>query len=122
MTLKHPFKISARLLPALEIGGAWIQLEHVGNAGGRRVYRWTIDLPDGKEFSGSDLKSGVGVGGAKLQEVFVTLLCFLGAAAEGGSNRDLFPRAVVAWAMQNDDEISMLRCDIEESLEPLIIE
>ena len=122
MTLRDPFKISPRLLPGLFIGGAWVSLEHVGNAGDRMVYRWYIDLPDGQEHSEADLKSGCQ--GADLQSMFCTLLAFLGACAESrgysartgreGENSDLFPEEVGAWAEEHSDEIDMIRCDIEE--------
>jgi hypothetical protein len=136
MKLHPPFQISARLLPALRIGDAWLHLEYSdrpGN-GGRDRFHWTIDLPGGQEFSDDDLQSGVQ--GGTLQETFGSLLAFLGAAAEsyewrmreGGSEPDpdgsehLFPPAVVEWAYQNDDEISLLRLEIEESEHPLIEE
>lgn len=123
MTLNPPFKISSRLLPALEVGGATIQLEICGGThDGSTRYRWTIDLPDGSEHSGTDLKSGCG--GGDLQSGFESLLNFLGAAAESwryrgteGENSDLFPQPVVEWAAQNSDELSMLACEIEETKE-----
>ena len=129
MTLNSPFSISSCLLPALEIGGAVIQLEYASRAGrdGRVRYRWTIDLPDGSSHSGDDLQSGCG--GGSLQEGFESLLSFLSAAAESwryagsnGENSDLFPRPVVKWAAQNSDEIGMLECEIEESESDLIDE
>lgn len=123
MTLQPPFKISSRLLPCLEVGGATIQLEICGEThDGRTRYRWTIDLPDGSEHNGTDLKSGCG--GGDLQFGFESLLSFLGAAAESwryqgakGENSDLFPQPVVEWATQNSDELSMLAYEIEENKE-----
>ena len=123
MKLKKPFQISARLLPALHIGGAWVQLERLPglNSENRTVYRWTIDLPDGAEFTGSDLRSGCG--GGSLQSGFESLLSFLGAFAEAGEDRensDLFPAGLREWAESAADEIAVTACDLDESLQPLI--
>jgi hypothetical protein len=136
MKLHPPFQISARLLPALRIGDAWLHLEHSDRPGdqGRDRYRWTLDLPDDSEYTDDDLQSGVQ--GGSLQEGFGSLLAFLGAAAESlewrlrhntkeadeDSNERLFPTRVVEWAYQNDDEICSLRIEIEESEHPLIEE
>jgi hypothetical protein len=124
MILQPPFKISARLLPALQIGSAWVQLEYspIAGAAGRTRYRWTIDF-DGQEFSGDDLQSGCGNG--SLQSGFESLLSFLGAAGEAyayrlrtnreAENEDLFPPAVVEWAHQNSDEICMAKLTVQET-------
>lgn len=117
MTLSPPFSISARLLPALTLAGATIQLENDGWTSDRRQrFRWTIDLPDGSEHTGNDLKSGVG--GCSLQEAFGSLLSFLSAAGASwpdGENADLFPAAVCEWAAWHSDELSFLGCQIEET-------
>lgn len=120
MKLKQPFQISARLLPALHIGGAWVQLEKLParDAENRTVYRWTIDLPGGAEFTGQDLRSGCG--GGSLQSGFESLLSFLGAFAEGGENSTLFPEGLREWAESAADEIAVTACDLDESLQPLI--
>lgn len=122
MTLKQPFQISARLLPALNIGGAWVQLESLPkrDAENRTVYRWTIDLPGGAEFTGQDLRSGCG--GGSLQSGFESLLSFLGAFAEGGENADLFPEGLREWAESAADEIACTACELEESHSPAIID
>lgn len=123
MTLTAPFKIGSRLLPALTVGDGTISLEYVGNDGGRMVYRWYVDCPAG-EFSAADLKSGVQ--GCGTQEMFGTLLAFLGAAAESHAWRirasaevdedeTMFPPAVVEWAHRHGDELDDLRQDLEES-------
>ena len=125
MTLKSPFEIGSRLLPALWVGDGWLSLERGGWTEDRRIcYRWYVDIPAG-EFSGSDLRTGVGGIGDSYQEVFVSLLSFLSAAAESrayrertgreGENEDLFPPKVVEWAHQNSDEIGILECEIEET-------
>lgn len=125
MKLLSPFSISARLLPALSIGGATIQLEYSKTPGdnGRARYQYTIDLPKGKPFIANDLQSGCG--GGDLQEGFSSLLSFLGAAGEaerGDENADLFPARVCKWAKENADEISLIQIEIEESKEKLIQE
>lgn len=132
MTLKEPFKIAPRLLPCLEVEGATLSLEFVGCAENRMVFRWYVDLPDGQGFSGADLRSGAQ--GATTQQMFGTFLAFLGACAESyrwwmgkgmgpddkPENLDLFPEPVAEWAYGADDELGMLRCQIEESGEVLI--
>lgn len=125
MKLHAPFSISARLMPALVVGGATISLE-IGptpTRDGRARYIGWIDLPDGSEHEVTDLASGVG--GGTLQRGFASLCCFLSAAAESrmyrersnrkGENEDLFPPAVVEWACSCSDELSMLECDLEET-------
>jgi len=124
VTLNPPFQITPRLLPGLNIGGAWVQLQYCKSRDeDRQSYRWTIDLPDGSEHAGNDLSSGCGGGG--LQSGFASLLSFLGACAESvaygrraghpGENADLFPPAVAEWADQNSDEIAMMACEVEET-------
>jgi hypothetical protein len=123
MQLKKPFIITPRLLPGLQIGGAFISIEYDGAASGRALYRYHIDLPDGTEHSAADLRSGVG--GGSLQSGVESLLSFLGAAAESydyrlrtnrkGENEDLFPPAITEWAALYSDEISMVQTEIEET-------
>lgn len=127
MTLHAPFEISARLLPSLRIGEAWLSLKAAGVTDDHRVrFRWYFDLPDGTEFSEADLKSGVG--GCGFQRAFADLLSFLGAAVESyqyeqragcdadpDGNTGLFPLPVVQWAAQHSDEIDCLACEIEET-------
>lgn len=130
MKLNSPFQISARLLPAVRIGDAWISIKFNGATNdGRARYRYFIDLPDGTEHSANDLQSGCG--GGSLQGGMESLLSFLGACAESvrygtkydkfgdgtddDSNADLFPATIAEWAYQNSDEISMLQCELEEN-------
>ena len=130
MLLHSPFKIGSRLLPCLTVGGAEISLKRDDYAsaytgGGRDVFEWFIDLPDGQEFSAADLKSGMQ--GAELQEMFASLLSFLSACGEGlryqestgreSENADLFPAPVAQWAAAHSDELSMLQSEIEEARE-----
>lgn len=123
MILHPPFIITPRLLPGVKIGTAFVSIEFAKEtADGRTRYRYHIDT-DGFEHTGSDLKSGVGVG--SLQSGMESLLSFLGAAAEAArykmstgqqsENYDLFPEQVVQWAYNHQDEIQMLEIEIEES-------
>ena len=123
MKLTNPVIITSRLLPGVQIGNATIQLEYHGTSGdGRTVYKWTIDLTTGnhvEEFSGTDLKSGVG--GGDLNHGFSSLFSFLGAYAEAisygetyGEHTDLFPKGLKEWAIDNSDEITMMGMDFEK--------
>lgn len=129
MKLNSPFHISARLMPALTVANAAISLEYTGKRDGenRPVFAWVIDLPDGSEHSGADLRGGCGAK-AELQEMFETLFSFLSAAGESfshaertgldgmeGENSDLFPFAVTQWAANNMDEITMAQIELTET-------
>lgn len=129
MILHAPLIITPRLMAGLQIGGAFISIGNgPRNAEGRTVYGCFIDLPDGTEYEVTDLCSGCGGGG--IQSGLADLLGFLGAAAESysyrmrtgrdGENEDLFPPAVVQWAADNADEISILGMEIEESETDLV--
>ena len=114
LILTEPFKISARLLPAIQIEGAWISLDGT-------VFH--IDMPDGSEHVVSDLQPPR-CGRFDYRQHFAALLSFLGACAESraygrrngrkGENSDLFSEEIGAWAETCSDEISMLCCEIEE--------
>ena len=132
MILHKPFKISSRLMPALQIADGWISLDlsnHVSRDG-RAIYDVWIDLPTG-EYHITDLRSGVG--GGSLVRGFSSLLAFLSAAGESfnyqqrtggrpGENIDLFPPDVVRWVDEHSDEINMLQYEIDELGEGLIVE
>lgn len=122
MKLHEPFIISARLLPALQVGDVCISLAYNGLMRDRRMrYTVYLDREDGTDVI-DDICSGVG--GGSLLEGFSTLLSLLGAAAESYSYRlrtgrmaeheDLFSEPVVEWAYQYADEIEMLKIEIEE--------
>ena len=123
MQIKSPLIITPRLMPGARIGNGFISLDIGGSASdGRTVYRAFIDVPGQPEYEVTDLRSGCQ--GGSVQQGLESLLAFLGAAAESysyrqrtirtGENEDLFPPAVVAWAAENADEISMLQCELEE--------
>lgn len=135
MKLLFPFEISPRLVPALNVAGAWIALEYAANERtneGRTPYRWTVDLPNGESFTGTDLQSGCT--GGSLCEGFESLVSFLSAAGESfnyaerrgfdgmkGENSSLFPRPVTVWAAENCDELGVLAYELRER-EELITE
>ena len=119
-----PCIITPRLMMGVQIGTppAWISIgAGPRNSEGRTVYGVFIDLPDGTGHEVTDLRSGCG--GGDDRSGLADLLAFLGAAAESyqyrmrtgrsGENEDLFPPAVVQWAAENADEISLLQMDIE---------
>lgn len=111
-------QISSRLMPGIPIGGAWIQAEPTNETDrmGKPTWHWVIDLPDGKEFEGTDL-----AGWGNAEEMLRTLCSFLSACAESrsygggeGENSDLFPDAVGAWAEENSDELDVVGCEEED--------
>lgn len=131
MKLNQPFIIASNLCPGLQIAGATITLEPSNwptvfsyDSYGKPRWRYEITLPDGERYDGDDL---YGWGGT--QEMFRTLLAFLGACAESRRHRErmgytdvdedsdegLFHPAVAEWAAQNSDEISCMQCEIEET-------
>lgn len=120
-TLRDPWQISSRLMPAVTVGGAWLSIEPgPRNREGRTQYDIWIDLPDGGEYHVTDLRSGCG--GGDVREGMLSLLSFLYAAAESypdGENADLFPPAVVAWADSCADDLTMLQLEIDESPETI---
>jgi hypothetical protein len=127
MTIHAPFLITPRLMAGVRVGGAFISIGGgPRNSENRTRYGVFIDLPEGKEFEITDLRSGCG--GGDLKSGMESLLSFLGAAAESfryrgalwenveaDDNANLFPREVTEWAYQNGDEISMLEIEIQES-------
>lgn len=135
MILYAPFEISSRLLASVKIGGAVLSLGRgPRNHQGRTVYECWIDLPDGSKHAITDLRSGCG--GGSVKEGFSALFSFLSAAAESrnyrermgrtepdpDSNEGLFEPAIVAWAVEHEDEITCLGFDLDEGSEPLIVE
>lgn len=119
MTLKHPFFISSRLLPAVKVGQDTVSIDFAGDGGDRRVrYRVCIDFADGTEYVDESLRSGVG--GGSLRDGMSSYLSFLLAAAESyrhGSVEDagFFPQHITEWAHQHDSEIGAVQFEIEET-------
>lgn len=119
-TLRDPFFISSRLAPAVKVADATISIEYgEPTADGRIRYRYFIDFEGGVEHEGDDLKSGVG--GGTLKQGMESLLSFLAACGESnrpgrkGENADLFPPHIAEWCYENQDEIEMVRIQIEET-------
>jgi len=109
-------KISPRLLPGIQVGGAWVSVDPTDKADryGKPCWRWYVDLADGQEFNGEDLYGWDAAGG-----MLQTLCGFLAAFAkaqghEGSELSDLFPEALAEWASQNSDELEMLGMEEEE--------
>ena len=124
MILKSPFFISAGLNAAIKVGGAEIEMEEFGyDRDDRTIYAYRIALPDGTIHESHDLKSGCGRT-PPLQEMFSTLLSFMGACGESlsyasrtgkeGENADLFPLPVAKWCAAHSDELSMLQLELDE--------
>jgi hypothetical protein len=119
-TLKDPFFISSWLTPAVRVADAVISIEY-GDAtpDGRVRYRYVIEFPCHSCHRGDDLKSGVG--GGALKQGMESLLSFLSACGESnrpgrrGENADLFPPIVAEWCYENQDEIELVRTQIEET-------
>ena len=118
MKLHPPFIISARLLPALQIGDAWLSLDHGAT--------FWIDLPDGTEHRIEDFHQGAG--NRDLVDWFSAILSFLSAAVESRNYREqrreseinpdgnegLFPPDIVDWACENSSGIECAQCDISD--------
>jgi hypothetical protein len=120
VTLRAPLAISTRLLPAVQIGNAWLSLEPGGVVEDRLQWRYFLDVAGEEIGSGADLASAPQYTDDEegTRAAFGALLSFLTACAEsypGGENADLFPTPVAEWACQHDDEIAMLREEIEGS-------
>ena len=117
MILHEPFKISARLLPALQIGDAWLSWNN---------FEFFLDRPGEPEHVIDDFRPGLG---AQPQECFAAILSFMDAAAESrkyrertgrplgvafDSNEDLFPPHIVDWIVDNLYEIDSLHWELNE--------
>jgi hypothetical protein len=115
MKLKHPFSISARLLPSVAIGSGSERITVSLDTSG-----FVLDGPFGEhEVTGLRLR-----GRPTMESAFETLLSFMGAAAESfnrrgmeGENADLFPSEVTEALAQVSDEIGMARFEIQSAIE-----
>lgn len=120
LTLHSPMQISPRLLPAVQVAGAWISIEPAGVRDDRIEWHWHIDAKGGLTQSGGDLSSGVGTTDdeAGYRSTMSALISFLMDAAEQyrhDSDYDdpSFYTSIVHWAYQNDDELGMLQVELE---------
>lgn len=122
MQLKHPVIITPRLLPGIKIGNSWISLDPTDDS-----YYLDLETENGKhiEYEGNDLRRGMG---QDTQSTLSALLSFMSACGESfaygmrttgnprdGENTDLFPLSVAAWCYQNENELSMLSIELEET-------
>jgi hypothetical protein len=99
--------ITARLLPGVKIGDGFISVEPLDAVRGRPMWKWYIDLPDGRGFTGADLGGPRDAGDA-----LASMMGFLSAAVESaryeratghpGECSALFPAPVVEWAEQHE--------------------
>ena len=138
MKINSPCMITSRLCAGVKIGDVTISIEYSDREGdnGHIRFRYYLDSADGEnEYTSDDLQSGCG--GGNLQEGLESLLAFLGHAGEAyrydmATEKDtdwepsdgtyLFPAWVNEWAYQNDDEIGILRCEMENGETVLIDE
>lgn len=112
--MKAPFCISARLMPALKIGGAWLSLSAYPLA-------FHLDLPNGDTFDIAEYHPGTAA--VTLRTMFTDMLNFMSAAGESrqyrlrtgrnGENEELFEPKMVDWIADNMDEISSLAAELE---------
>lgn len=123
MILSPPLCISARLLPAVKIGPAFLSWDDSS----RTLY---LDIPSG-EFEVTSLRGSAASGGQfdGPADALENALSFLGACAESrsygqrrhgdpmsGENSDLFVPEVGEWAEANSDEISLLQLELSGEL------
>lgn len=116
LTLKDPFQITARLMAGLKVGDCTISMEYgKRDADGRQRYIAWFDFDDGKSVKESGLQSGCG--GGTLQRGFEDLLDFLAhvSESEDAEDNDLFKPRVMKFARAYGDELSALRCELEEN-------
>ena len=125
MLIKAPCIITARLLPGIKIGNdSYLSIEYTGNINqdNRDIYRVYLDTPD---FEHVDETCQSGCGGGTLQQGLSSALSFMGACAESvnyarrtgrqGDNADLSPKHVAEWLAQNEDELSIAQCLLDET-------
>jgi len=120
MEISAPLEITPSLMAGVRVGDGWVGVEPAEGMVdhyGKPAWRYQI-LAEGIEHEGNDLH-----GWGDAREMCASLLCFLGAAAEayragmGGresDNADLFPAPIMEWAYQNEDELSLLACELED--------
>lgn len=125
MIIREPCCITSRLLPGVRLSdGSEVSIRYSKHPApaGRVRYEYLIDLADGRCHEGNDLQSGCQ--GGTLREGLASILAFLGASAEAygshfrgrqSENGDLFPDFIGEWAYQNDGELAMLQCMVEET-------
>ena len=115
MTLSHPFRISARLLPAVQISKGEEAITVSLSPSG-----FILDGPFG-EHRVTDLHLK---GRQTVETAFETLLSFMSAAAESfryrgmdGENADLFPAEVTEALAQVSSELECVHFEIQHAIE-----
>lgn len=126
MILHEPFKISARLLPAMELNGVWLSFDPADNT-------FYIDGLSKPYVIDSYLPSPLT---PNIQCYFADFFRFMSAAGEAvlwgekdgvdvfakkDSNANLFPREVSEWCRRYYCEFQDLVCDFEQGPD-LIVE
>ena len=114
MKLERPLLISARLLPAIQIGSAWLSYDYKDSGD------FYLDV-DGKTHVIGDFHPGPG---HPLAMCFSDLLAFFGACAEGldyelrtgqkSENGDLFSADVAEWIYENRYLIEEMQGELME--------
>lgn len=108
MTLKPPFFISSRLLPALKIGDSTLSMS-------TKTLTFYLDEHKITGFRPAPHSS--------VQSRFDAMLSFMAAAAEAqnsvdrgrySDNADLFDPEVMRWCQENASEIEMVQYNLEQ--------
>jgi len=128
MKLQNPIIISSRLLPAIRVGDhGMVSITYADRPGDdhRCRYKYYIDClasSDGLEYVGDDIQTGCR---HSLQSGLEALLSFMSACGEAyawqertgqeSEHADLFPETIAQWCADNQDELSMLAYELEET-------
>ena len=114
MKLERPLLISARLLPAIKIGTAWLSYDYKDSGD------FYLDV-DGKTHVITDFHPGPS---HTIVQCFDDILAFMGACAEGldyelrtgqkSENGDLFEADVAEWIYANRTAIEEMQCELME--------
>lgn len=115
MQLKKPFFISPRLMAAIKVGDVTISAEQDTATSVKFFF-------DGEGIKHEEhITCQAGIKPGRLQFMFEDMICFLYAWCESlksdgdSENKDLFPMSMSEWALQNEDELSMLAFDLSEN-------
>ena len=122
ITLTAPMIISARLLPAVRMGDSTVSIEAISHdPDGRINWQFFIDKPNehGLTYRGEGLSTHHGV-----RESMGDLLSFLQHFGESARRWEIdgdddgddlpVPTHVARWCEAHQDEMSMIRLEIEE--------
>lgn len=121
MILHEPLKISARLLPAMQVAEAWISFERETNI-------FYFDLPDGQSFIVDDYRPGCfSVSNEELfvLQCFDDLFSFIEVEIEawdyylrtGQESEPLFAEGLVVWMYKNRFALEETQCEVMDRLE-----